>query len=248
MKLLKLAKPLAIDYSSLDTFAVKLKTSYTNYTLTPKLDNIYWVVNRSMPNHTASVRLCLLCSYTGRSDAVKRHIRSVHKTPPDDNFVACKDGRVIVTVERPHPGVIRYLKGVCLDCGDTIKNGEIKNQAKNHLTPFINHHCKPKQERNGSVGDSASEASVKPGPTPKSESESEDEDEDEEEPYDPFQNFYETVWNKIENSTSLTDKQKDGILNLFDTNRSNSITYHKEIEIVNYREALLATIEDLANR
>ena len=202
-----------------------------------------------MPKNRAVVRCCLLCSYTGRSDAVKRHIRSVHKTPPDDNFVACKDGRVIVTVERPHPGIIRYLKGVCLDCGDTIKNGKIKNQATNRLTPFETHICKPKQERDSSVsGDSAS-VKVKPRkPVPKSDSEPEDEEEDEEEPYDPFQNFYDSAWNKIENSTSLTDKQKDGILNLFDTNRSNSITYHKEIEIVNYREALLATIEDLANR
>ena len=202
-----------------------------------------------MPKNRAVVRQCLLCSYTGRSDAVKRHIRSVHKTAPAGPcFVTCKEGRVVVTVEHPHPGVIRYFKGVCLDCGDTIKNGKVKNQATNHLTPFINHHCKPKQERDSSVsGDSVSVPSVAPKPSaaPKSDSEPEDEDE---EPYDPFQNFYDSAWKKIENSTSLTDKQKDGILNLFDTNRSNSITYHKEIEIVNYREALLATIEDLANR
>ena len=203
-----------------------------------------------MPKNRAVVRRCLLCGYTGRSDAVKRHIRSVHKTAPvGDGFVACKEGRVIATVERPYPEIVRYLVGVCLDCGDTIKNGKLKNQPTNHLTPFNNHQCKPKQERDSSVsGDSVSVPSVAPKPAPKSDSEPEDEEEDEEEPYDPFQAFYDSAWKKIENSTSLTDKQKDGILNLFDTNRSNSITYHKEIEIVNYREALLATIEDLANR
>ena len=99
-----------------------------------------------MPTNKGITTSCLLCDFKGRSDSVKRHIRNTHaKYSPTENFIACKAGRVIVTVKHPYETkeIVYYCNGVCLDCGASIKN----NQAKNHLVCFNNHVCKEKQER-----------------------------------------------------------------------------------------------------
>ena len=101
-----------------------------------------------MPTNVGITTTCLLCSHTGRSDNIKRHVIKQHSDTADSDKIKLV-GRIAVCVSVPYPetpDIKRYRQGVCLDCGTSVtKHKDDKNHQS--LAVFQSHSCKAKQVR-----------------------------------------------------------------------------------------------------
>lgn len=88
-----------------------------------------------MPTNKGVYHKCHMCSYSGRSDHVKTHVRTVHADGAEGWVAKPKNPSVFINS--------KMSTALCVNCGTSIKG----DKDYCYLTLARLHSCKPKQER-----------------------------------------------------------------------------------------------------
>lgn len=181
-----------------------------------------------MPAGVARVVNCVICNTSGRSDVIKRHIRTVHAGTLPEGWTKSESKVIYKTI---HPGrSMERQMGVCLDCGMMICQN---HETAGDLSLFDDHVCKPKQQRSDASDTSdvsePSEASEAPEPT------------------NSHKELFDEIMDNIQRikwkPANLLHKKL--IVDLF----RNNVTFNEEEDgTVDYKDVILQSIDELIRR
>ena len=173
-----------------------------------------------MPSGVAKQTTCVICTVSGRSDHIKRHVRTVHADSVPVGWTASATKVVYRTIYAGKS--MERQQGICLACGTLI---EQDYATKDDLRVFDNHVCKSKQVRSQASGPAPSL------PTP---------------PSTDFKQVFDEIMDDIQGikwrPTNLQSKKE-----LVDIFRDN-VEFNTDDDVTDYKEVILQSIQQLVRK